>query len=243
MKHLKGTKVIISLLAIVCILFTTSTSAQAAIYYKATDEAKAALVSNEKVDVNYVDDKLLVFKPEAPKAGFIFYPGGSVQYESYAPLMQSLAQQGILCVIVHMPLNFAVFDVNAADGIQDKFPEIDKWYIGGHSLGGSMAATYVSKHVSDYDGLILLAGFSTSDISKSGLKVISLYGSNDKVLVKPMYNLYRKKLPEDTVELVIEGGCHAQFGCYGKQSGDGEPTISGEEQRAITTKVIVDTIF
>ena len=31
----------------------------------------------------------------------------------------------------------AVLDVNAAAGIPEAFPEVSRWYIGGHSLGGS----------------------------------------------------------------------------------------------------------
>ncbi|MCF0206701.1 MAG: alpha/beta hydrolase, partial [Bacteroidales bacterium] len=31
-------------------------------------------------------------------------------------------------------------------------------------------------------------------------------------------------------ELVIEGGCHSYFGWYGMQDGDGEPSISRDEQ-------------
>ena len=58
----------------------------------------------------------------------------------YAPLLHDLAEDGILCVLVKMPCNLAVLDMNAADGIPECFPEVTDWYIGGHSLGGAMAA-------------------------------------------------------------------------------------------------------
>lgn len=47
-----------------------------------------------------------------------------------------------LCVesTVEMPFRLAVLDMDAAKGIQEHYPEIESWYIGGHSLGGSMAA-------------------------------------------------------------------------------------------------------
>ena len=80
-----------------------------------------------------------------------------------------------------MPFDLAVLDANAADGLQDYFPEIKHWYMAGHSLGGAMAATYISKHNANFDGLILLAAYSTADLSQTPLKVISIYGSNDQV--------------------------------------------------------------
>lgn len=96
--------------------------------------------------------------------------------------MESLAQKGILCVLVRMPFNLAVFDDNAADGIREMFPEITDWYIGGHSLGGSMAAAYLEKHPSDFKGLLLLAAYSTADLSNENIRTLSIYGSNDGVL-------------------------------------------------------------
>lgn len=117
-------------------------------YYRATEQAMEALNSNETVVVRSLDKNTLVFEPKEKELqeGFAFYPGGKVQYESYAPLMQSLAEKGILSILVHMPCNLAVLDMNAANGLQDKFPEIQNWYIGGHSLGGAMAASYVAKN-------------------------------------------------------------------------------------------------
>ncbi len=84
-------------------------------------------------------------------AGLIFYPGGKVEYTAYQPLMAACAERDILCVLVEMPFNLAVFDINAADGIQEQYPEVGHWYIGGHSLGGSMAASYLSKHTEKFD--------------------------------------------------------------------------------------------
>lgn len=175
--------------------------------------------------------------------GLIFYPGGKVEYEAYAPLMQAIAQKGILCVLVHMTGNLAVLDMNAADGIQKEFPDIQSWYIGGHSLGGAMVASYVSKHTNEYKGLVLLGAYSPKDLSKSGLKVICLYGTNDQILDKKSYNANIKNLPENFVEDVIAGGCHGYFGDYGHQKGDGKATISVEEQTAYTADKIKEFIL
>lgn len=101
-----------------------------------------------------------------------------------------------------MPCNLAVLDMNAANGIQEEFPDIHNWYIGGHSLGGAMAASYVAKHTSEYKGLVLLGAYSTKDISSSGLKVLSVYGSEDKVLNKDKYESNKTNLPQDYKEFI-----------------------------------------
>ena len=47
-------------------------------------------------------------------------------------------------------------------------------------------------------------------------------------------------MPETFAEIVIEGGCHAYFGMYGPQEGDGTPTISNEEQISLTVEAIAE---
>lgn len=205
-------------------------------FYAANDDAMAAINTVSTVEIREVDDNTYAFIPEQPKAGLIFYPGGKVEYTAYAPLMQAYAEQGFLCVLTEMPMNLAVLDINAADGIQEVFPDIQSWYIGGHSLGGSMAASYAADHVAEFDGLILLAAYSTADLTQSDLKVLSLYGSEDGVLNMEKYEKYRKNLPKSTVEYVIEGGCHSYFGSYGAQEGDGIPQIENKEQIRLTAE-------
>ena len=185
----------------------------------------------------------IVFAPEDPRAGLIFYPGGKVQYESYAPLMERCAESGVLCVLLHMPGNLAVLDRNAADGIQEEFPEISVWYIGGHSLGGAMAASYVKDHADAYRGLVLLAAYATDDLTGSDLEVLSLYGTQDSVLNFKKYAEGKARLPEGFQEIPIEGGCHAFFGSYGIQQGDGVPAISNEEQIEKTAQAIAAMAF
>lgn len=232
--------VLLSLLAVL-LLFAVGFGFYVSDYDHADETAHAALTETDKISIKENEDEI-VFAPDYPSAGLIFYPGGKVEHTAYAPLMRTLAEQDILCVLVKMPFRLAVFDINAADGIQEQFPEIKNWYLGGHSLGGSMAASYVSKQDEDFEGLVLLAAYSTESLSDSGLKVLSLYGSEDKVLNREKYEEYRSNLPEDTVEYVIEGGNHAGFGSYGEQKGDGQARISQGEQIAITVEKIKSVI-
>ena len=210
-------------------------------YYRADEAAAAALAGSETVEVRQ-EAGLTVFAPAEPAAGFIFYPGGKVEYTAYAPLMLALAERDVLCLLVEMPLNLAVLDVNAAEGLRERFPEVERWYIGGHSLGGAMAASYAEKNAHDFAGLVLLASYSTADISESGLAVLSVYGSEDGVLNMEKYEKYASKLPHDFEEYVIEGGCHAYFGVYGAQAGDGTPKITNKRQIEITAEKISEFI-
>lgn len=205
-------------------------------YYHATAEAQAVLEQSEVI-VEQINSRTIAFVPEQPKAALIFYPGGKVEYTAYAPLMQELSKQGFLCLLEKMPLNLAVLDITAADGLREKFPEIEKWYIGGHSLGGAMAAIYASRHADELDGLVLLGGYSTTDLRRTKLKALCIYGSNDRVMNREKYQNYKSNLPTQYVETVISGGNHAYFGSYGEQKGDGTASITNDEQMAVTASI------
>ena len=238
----KKTKIILSVIAALVLVMGVAFTVYVNIYYHADDTAMKLLEDPASgITVTSANDRI-VFESADSDTGIIFYPGGKVQYEAYAPLMEQIALRGITVVLLHMPFNLAVFDVNAADGIMEDYPDIDTWYMAGHSLGGAMAATYLYKNQSDYAGLILLAAYSTKDLSDSGLKVLSIYGSEDGVLARDTYKENLKNLPEDYTEHVIEGGCHAYFGSYGAQKKDGTPTITADEQWQETAEVIYDFI-
>jgi hypothetical protein len=83
-----------------------------------------------------------------------------------------------------------------------------------------------------------------ADFSSAEMKVLSLFGTEDGILSRSdRYDSCRPNLPESTVEIKIEGGCHSYFGCYGMQEGDGVPSITAEEQINFTADAIRDFIF
>ena len=213
------------------------------IYYHAEPAAVQAMASDSAVSVYELRDGVTVFAPKDPSAGFIFYPGGKVEHTAYAPLLRACAERGVLCVLIRMPFNLAVLHINGAKGIPKQFPDVDHWYLGGHSLGGAMAASYAADHADELDGLVLLAAYSTRDLTESGLTVLSVYSSEDGVLDMEKYEQYRSNLPANTSETVIDGGCHAGFGRYGTQAGDGTPTISSDEQINRTAEEIARIIL
>jgi dienelactone hydrolase len=208
-------------------------------YYRADSVAIESFTASHSVRANESSGGFIVFEPIDPDAGFIFYPGGKVEYTAYIPLMSALAEKGLLCILTPMPFNLAVLDMNAAKGMTDKYPEIDNWYIGGHSLGGSMAASFIADNTDDFDGLILLGSYSTAKVT---LPVLSVYGSEDQVLNREKYDKYKSNINSSLTETVIDGGCHAYFGMYGAQDGDGTPSVSNEEQIHLTVEEIIKFI-
>ncbi|MDF2485655.1 MAG: alpha/beta fold hydrolase [Herbinix sp.] len=208
-------------------------------YIYTLDYYKADVTAIEELDTPTVriesDDQLTFFYPDESSdlnTAFIFYPGGKVESTAYSPLLVRLAQKGITCILVKMPFNLAVFNINAADKIFQDLPEIRNWYIGGHSLGGAMASSYASENSESMKGLILLAAYPVEDIS---MPVLAVYGSNDGVL-----DIVKLQNIKSIVK--IEGGNHAYFGNYGEQDGDGTATITREEQQEETVTAIIDFV-
>ena len=213
-------------------------------YYRADLDADGVFSPVNPIIREVWEDGTVIFRPDGGEtaAGLIFYPGGKVEHTAYTPLMEALASEGILCVLVEMPFRLAVLDMNAAEGIPEAFPEVEHWYMGGHSLGGSMAASYLASHTEDFAGLILLGAYSTADLSGSGLSVLSVYGSEDGVMNREKYAEYKPNLPEGFTETVIEGGNHAFFGAYGEQDGDGTATVTPAEQVRETVAAILSML-
>lgn len=208
-------------------------------YYRAGGEAQESLAPTAALPVEHGDGFLAFGDPDAT-TGIVLYPGAKVEYTAYAPLMCDLAERGYLAVVVEMPFNFAFFDINAADRVRTAYPQVDSWWVGGHSLGGSMAAQYAAGHADDPSlaGVVLLGAYTASDLSGADLGAIVVYGSNDQVLNRQKFEESAAKLPAGAETFVIEGGNHAGFGDYGPQEGDGEAAVSPAEQRETAADAI-----
>lgn len=195
-------------------------------YYRA--EAVALAVMGQDSGISQ-QDGLTILSPSYPTdTAIIFYPGAKVEAEAYLPLLTKIRQTGVTCILVHMPFRMAIFDANAAEAVMEQFPDIQHWYMAGHSMGGAMASQFASDHPDEVDGLILLGAYLYGDYPPE--KTLTVYGSlNQSVEDKIDYT-------ENIVE--IEGGNHAQFGNYGPQKGDLPATISAEEQQARTVEAI-----
>lgn len=202
-------------------------------YYRADAYAIQTLSADTTRIENY--GKMTVFYPSNQlnnKTGLIFYPGGKIEAIAYAPLLKKLSHKGITCVLIKMPLNLAIFNINAANAVYDKFSHIQNWYLVGHSLGGAMASSYVKKNSHKLKGLILLGAYPIND---ADIPTLAIYGSED-------LGLNKAKLKSVKNKLEIKGGNHAYFGNYGEQKGDGVATITREQQQKQTVKEIVKFI-
>jgi dienelactone hydrolase len=192
-------------------------------------EAIEALESDNLVDVT--QNPWLTFSPteNAPTTGFIFYPGGRVDPRGYASLMRTIAAKGYLVVIPEMPVNMAVFNPNIAGEIIAYYPNINHWVIGGHSVGGTMAAQYTDKYPESIAGLAIWASYpaDSTDISDLDIPVVSIYGSRELRVNDTSVGERKHLLPEDTLYIRIEGGDHHQFGSY---------EINPEEHLATTSR-------
>ncbi len=197
-------------------------------------EALAALSSTEAVAVDYT--AWLTFTPTArsPIGGFILYPSGRVDPRAYAPIAQALAAAGYQVIIPPMPFNLAILAPYRATEVIAAFPEIERWTLGGHSLGGAMGAKYIATHPGVIDLLVLWGAYPTASDSlaqRTDLAVLSVYATNDGLATLSDIDGSRALLPADTTFVAIEGGNHAQFGWYGDQPGDGTATISRTAQQ------------
>ena len=198
-------------------------------YSRATPEAAALLQGSDAVEVKAMDKGWLLDGP-GTEAAFVFYPGGKVESTAYLPLLTALAEDGVDCFLVKMPLNMAFMDLNAAAAVQADYA-YDRWYVGGHSLGGAMAAVYAAEHGEGLSGLILLAAYATKPLDQH-LAVLELHGSEDGVLNRKKLEEGKQYLPASALSEELPGGNHAQFGDYGLQKGDGVARVSRAEQTA-----------
>ena len=108
---------------------------------------------------------------------------------------------------------------------------IDYVMVGGHSMGGMVAAMYAAEHPVSADGVVLLAAYPTQKL-KDLVKVLSVYGAEDRELDREEYEKGRMYFPADVTEVVIDGGNHAQFGNYGNQKGDDQRMGAAKSNRA-----------
>lgn len=219
-----------------CILFLI----YAEQYYHSDGTAYSALCSDETVTVIQTEYGWLFDGPSEDDA-LIFYPGGKVEETAYAPLLHHLAGQGMDVCLVKMPFRLAVFGVNKADDVMTQH-DYAHWYIGGHSLGGVMAASYAAAHGEQLSGIYMLAAYSSKPLDED-TRAIIIYGSEDGVLNMAELEEADQYLPGDGATYVIEGGNHAQFGNYGIQDGDGNALISADEQQHRTAELILQNIL
>jgi hypothetical protein len=176
----------------------------------------------------------LIPKGESPvkTVGVIFYPGGRVHHLSYLPVLQRLVRLGYPVFLVRMPCYMAVFDYQRAGKVMAMHPEIRRWVIGGHSLGGAMAAHYAVRQPEGFGGIFLWGAYPSErdDLSGLGLPVQVICADCDGVTTREKVTRVRAQLPPEARWKMIEGGNHAQFGAYGAEKKDRPAALPAEAQ-------------
>ncbi|QUO49156.1 MULTISPECIES: alpha/beta hydrolase [Halorubrum] len=166
--------------------------------------------------------------------GLVYYPGGRVDHESYVPTAAEIvaaSDRAALVVVVDMPLNLAVLAPDRAERVRERYPEVDAWAVGGHSLGGAMACRHAAGNAEAYDALVLHAAYCDRDVSESGLDALSVLGGADGVIDAERERASRSNLPADARIVELDGVNHAGFGAYGPQPGDDPASLSPDASR------------
>lgn len=200
-------------------------------YYPA--DAAAMTLAEQGEGIEYTEG-LTVLVPETPgRQGLIFYPGAKVQAEAYLPLLEQLRQEGLLCVLVHMPFRMAIFDGDAALSVIERYGDVEAWYLAGHSMGGAMASSFASEYPEQVEGLILLGAYPYKEYPLEN--TLTVYGS--------LNTSVEERIDYTENVIVIQGGNHAQFGNYGPQKGDARAEITAQVQQDAAVEAIVQFIL
>jgi hypothetical protein len=211
--------------------------------YPAKTVALSALESTNRVTIS--QQKWITFTPDKEvQTGLIFYPGGLVEPTAYAPILHKIAEEGVLVIIVPMPLNLAIFNTGAANSVINSYPNISTWILTGHSLGGAAAAIFAENNPSKIDSIAFWDSYppNSADLSDNSISVISIYGTTNNFPNTENFDDQKYLLPEGSIVVPIEGANHAQFGDYGPQKGDVVASMSLAEQHERVAEIMLEFI-
>lgn len=208
--------------------------------FGAVEPALAAMRSDEAVAVTDGATRYVLTPTGGGDGTAVFFqPGARVDARAYAAVLRPLAEAGHTVVVAKQPLGIAFLATGAFDDARAAV-DADRWVVGGHSLGGTVAAMQADATDGPAEdaeapaaGLLLFASYPAGDLSGTlTAAVASVSGSEDGLATPAKIDASRADLPADAVFTVVEGAVHAYFGDYGPQPGDGTPTISHADARA-----------
>ncbi len=213
-----------------------------------------AILKNDQAVTVEETSKFIHFQPkkDQQQTGFIFFPGGMVQPEAYAPMSRAIAEHGFNVFIVKLPFGSAPLAsqemsvMELALEIMETNKSIQNWAVGGHSRGAAIASRFALLHGESFDVLILIGTShpkaASFDLSYSTLTVTKIYATDDGLASIDEVEANAHYLPDDTTWVLIEGGNHSQFGYYGSQLGDNAATISREQQQKLMIEAILSAL-
>lgn len=202
---------------------------------------EGTLTSDARVEIVQGRDSI-DFRPrpdDPARTGLIFFPGGLVAPEAYAPMARRVAEQGHPVSIVRLPYRMAptpAYEAMVFETALDTMAASPRpWAVGGHSRGGMLATKFAQRYGNRIAGLALVGTTHPREIDLSWLPVcvpvLKIAGTRDGVARLSESQKFRGNLPAHTGYLTIEGGNHAQFAYYRYQLLDRRPAISRDEQQ------------
>ena len=194
--------------------------------------------NDDAVSITSTDHSIVIAPTgEATGAGLFFIPGAKVDPYAYLYKLSGIVEQtGATVVITKPTLNLAFFDSRPVSFFEADAPDVTRWFIGGHSLGGVRACQLADSP--DVVGLVLFGSYCANDLSDSGLEVLSISGSDDGLSTPAKIDAAKHLLPPNTNFVEVEGLNHAGFGDYGVQPGDGTSALTDAEERAAITDLL-----
>lgn len=213
--------------------------------FSATPDASALTAGTDGVSVTDSSTRLTLTPDGAdPTSGLVFQPGARVDPRAYLPVLADVAGEGHLVVIVKQPFAIGLTAVGAPGDVIADHPQVERWSVGGHSLGGVAASAFAEDQPGEVDGLVLWASYPLGDLSeRDDLAVSTIFGSEDALATPADIEASLELLPPQTSVVEIRGGVHAFFGDYGEQPGDGTPGLAreaAEEQIVTATDALLD---
>lgn len=175
--------------------------------------------------------------PDVERLGLIFYPGGRVAPNAYLPTAARITEHADVTVVIpKMRVNLAVFSQERADAVIQGEPQVSRWVVGGHSLGGAMACRYAGNNGDVVEGIVLVGSYCDRPVKET--PTIVVIGTRDAVLDRDRFAASRKNLPPDHQISRIQGMNHSQAGWYSGQRGDQPARISTPEaHRRLSTEI------
>lgn len=201
--------------------------------FPATDAALDALRGDDAVEVRE-SAGWYAFVPRGtePTTGLVYSPGARVDVRATAAVLRPLAEAGYLVVALKEPLGIALTSPGQSASAMAAFDGVERWAVGGHSLGGVAASSFAAAHDDEVAGLLLHASYPLGDMADADLVVASVSGSEDGLTTPADVDASRANLPAATTFTEVDGAVHAFFADYGPQPGDGTPRVPRAQAQA-----------
>lgn len=202
-------------------------------YNKAFPEALEIANEMEKVGNDYY------FNGDS-NVGFIIFSGAKADEKAYSYIAKLLHEAGHTVVIPKVLFRMSATGINHGFEIIEANPEIEKWFLIGHSLGGLPVSRIAAGEPAKLQGIAFLASYMITDLSELDISAIRITASNDKIMSKNSLEKNLNYLPKKSTSIMIEGANHQGFGAYDSLSRDGEATMTWKEQQEQTVLLILD---